>query len=514
MPQRGQKRRECILVFGGAVLYVFCLLWFTGALTSGYHLADDHEILLFHERFKEGIYSWETIFQKGLLSYFDGGLRFRPLYTTLRVLRTFLLGTNYIAWSVLIGMEIVFCIFFCYLVARNLGVGVIGSSLTAALVVTGEQGEIWWRLGPQEPTGLLLFLISMWLIQRFEQKGGWINGILAIFSAFLSAATKESFTLMLPILILFAIGYDFFVSGYSHFWKGIGHSLNKNKWIVAFFCLNFCVNLYVIIWKVGLLSIEYAGIDVNQGPTGYLRMLSRELAQDNMKIYALFILLSVFLILLDRPWKRKALLNGSLRRAGILLLAFFGIMAAELVLYAKSGMYGRYLVPFTAGVCLMNAVLFSEGVKKMAYRCIWLCGTFLIVVSLYRNAWMGGIQFEQQGDKLDAGFQLIEEEFSADQRIVTCMDMGGEYDYSFSHYAKIQMGMKNVYTWNEENGFSSLYLENEKEIDSLTEADCLILPENKGLSDFGLKEEAFLFLGNNGYGDIYKNTTGYQQSRR
>ena len=87
------------------------------------------------------------------------------------------------------------------------------SALTAALIITGEQGEIWWRLGPQEPTGLLFFLISMWLIQCYEQKNGFGRGFLAIFFAFLAAGTKESFTLMLPILILFALGYDFLING-------------------------------------------------------------------------------------------------------------------------------------------------------------------------------------------------------------------------------------------------------------------------------------------------------------
>lgn len=193
-----------------------------------------------------------------------------------------------------------------------------------------------------------------------------------------------------------------------------------------------------------------------------------------------------------------------------MFLAFFGIMVAELILYAKSGMRGRYLVPFTVGIGLLNALLFSKGMKKRSYRCIWICCTSLIVVYLYRGVWMNGILFTQQGDKLEAGFQLIGEEFAEDQIIVTCMDMGGEYDYSFTHYAKIQMGMKNVYTWNKENGFSSLYLENEKEIGSLIEADCLILPGDKGLHDFELTKEDFLFLDNNGYGDIYVNVAERQ----
>lgn len=500
------KKYEPILVVAVALLYVFLLLCFTGTITSGYHLADDHEILLFHERFVEGRYTWKTIFQKGLLSYFDSGIRFRPMYNTLRILQTFLFGTNYTAWFILVGMEIVFCIYFGYFIARNLDVGIVCSGLTAVLIVTGEQGEIWWRLGPQEPAGLLFFLISMWLIQCYERKNSWVSGSLAIIFAFLSAASKESFTLLLPVLALFAVGYDFLVSDYSYFRKGIWYSLNKNKLIIAVLCLNFCINMYVIICKVGLLSIEYVGIDVRQGPLGYIRMLIKILTQENIRIYIFWTLLSIFLVLLGRQWRRKDLLVSSLERRWLLLLAFLGIMVAELILYAKSGMYGRYFIPFTVGICLLNAILFSAGVKNRVYRYIWICSALVIVIYLYRSVWMHGILFAQQGDKLESGFQMIEEEFTAEQRIVTCMDMGGEFDYSFTQYAKIQMGMKNVYTWNEEKGFFSLYLENEKEIGSVTEADCLILPEDRGLQDFGLTEEEFFFLGNNGYGDIYENS--------
>lgn len=38
------KKYEPLLIAVIALLYVFLLLWFTGTLTSGYHLQDDHEI--------------------------------------------------------------------------------------------------------------------------------------------------------------------------------------------------------------------------------------------------------------------------------------------------------------------------------------------------------------------------------------------------------------------------------------------------------------------------------------
>ena len=136
------KKYEAFLVVFGALLYVFILLICTGTLTSGYHLADDHEILLNTERFREGIYTWKTFFHEGLFDYFAEGIRFRPFYSTLRLLRSYLFGTNYIAWSVLVGLEVAGCIILAYYVARNLKANIFFAALAAVFIVTGEQGEI------------------------------------------------------------------------------------------------------------------------------------------------------------------------------------------------------------------------------------------------------------------------------------------------------------------------------------------------------------------------------------
>ena len=79
MRLRKNGKYEFLIVLAGAFLYVFMLLVFSGTLTSGYHLADDHEIVLINKRFQDGTYGWNTIFQKGILGYFNKDIRFRPL---------------------------------------------------------------------------------------------------------------------------------------------------------------------------------------------------------------------------------------------------------------------------------------------------------------------------------------------------------------------------------------------------------------------------------------------------
>lgn len=499
-----EKRKEFFVMSAGALFYVFVLLLCTRTLTSGYHLLDDHEIIRSAARFQSGAYTWKTIFQKGLLTYFDSGIRFRPLYLTLRMLRVYVLGTNYVAWSILVGAEIVLCILSAYYIMRNMKVNGVLSALTAALIVTGDQGEIWWRLGPQEPTGLLLFLLCMLFIQRYEKIPKLRTAVCIIILGFLTAASKESFTLLLPVLVIFGIGYDLWLNEDGLFWKKVGASIYKNKLIILLFAVNFCINMYVIIFKIGVLSVEYAGIDVSQGVAGYINMIGRMLSESNMRVYILLCAGALVLGLISLVQKGQKGIKNFLRKNGILLLSFLGISAAELILYARSGMFGRYFVPYTAGVCFFSTVLISEKVEKRIYKQIYAVIALALTAVSYYTVWNGGIVFTQQGKALEEGFKVIEDTFQLEDMVVTCMDGGGELDYSFTQYLKIELGMKNVYTWNEENGFSALYLENEKEIEGLSDADCLILPGDKGLKDFGLSDEEFLFMENNIYGDIYQ----------
>ena len=127
-----------------------------------------------------------------------------------------------------------------------------------------------------------------------------------------------------------------------------------------------------------------------------------------------------------------------------------------------------------------------------------------MIIYLYYGVWNSGTAFAEQGRNLTEGFSKIEMSIEPDQLIVSCMDMGGEWDYSFTHYAKIQMGMKNVYSWNEGSGFFSLYQENEKSISNMLEADCLIISENKNIGDFVENIDSYVLLFDMGYGKIYE----------
>lgn len=498
------RRRELIIILGFGLLYVFGILILSGSLFSGYHWLDDHEIVLMNSYFENGEYSWRTFFEKGLFRYFGKDIRFRPLYDSLRLFHTWLFGNNFILWSVWVGIVIVCCIAIGYLVARNMGGSIISSGLVALLTVTGEQVEVWWRLGPQEPIGLLLFLLCIWTIQEYERTSKKRWGVLSIIFAFLSAASKESFTILLPGLGMLCIAFDFFYNEYMLNLKSIFFAIKKNFIIVLFMFLNFIINIYVIATKVGFLSINYAGIDVEQGVVGYLKWVGSLLDSTAMKTYVFVFCISIIMIICIKLFYKKHFRSKVHQKDIILAIPFVFMLLLELILYAKSGLHGRYFIPFTFMFWVLHIISlprYWEG--KRVPSGFFLLVLAVILLKWYSGAWKGAEDFAEQGKILNKGFRVIENTLEADDKIVTCIDGGGELDYSFTVYAKIELGMQEVYCKNTEGDIVSLQGENPNEIIILSDADCIVIPNEADLKSMEIEGEDYRYLADLGYGMVF-----------
>lgn len=503
--QKMKKANEVIVAGVVSFIYVFSVLLFTGTLFSGYHLIDDHEILRYATAFHDGSYTWKTILTTGIFDYFSEGIRFRPLYTTLRLIRSWLFGTNYIAWYITVGMEVVFCLVLAYCIVRKMRGGVLQACLVSMLIVTGEQSEIWWRLGPQEPTGLFLCLLCMLTIQLYEEKPRLSRGLGVVVSSFFMAASKESFTILLPSMGLFCIACDFLGSHYNSLWEGIKKTFIKNVWIFLGMFMIFCINIYVIVYRVGLLSIGYAGIDREAGVPGYIAMIRGMLKWDSLKVYEGILGVSVILLLISLigGWRKKQQIEKifSVKKMGKLLmgLTMLSIIAGQMVLYAKSGMSVRYLIPASVGFSfLVFYIMFSEMTNKYCRGVLMAVG-YLSLVFLYLTAWQDGKDFSVQGRQLHDCFATVEKELEKDDSIIICIDE--ETENSFALYADINLGMKYVYSW-EEKGFYSLSGV-DRELGSFEEAECIILSNDLQLNDYGIEENDYDCTGSMGYGLMY-----------
>ncbi|HJA93706.1 MAG TPA: hypothetical protein H9717_11445 [Candidatus Eisenbergiella merdipullorum] len=501
-----RKVNEVIIAGVISLIYVFSVLLFSGTLFSGYHLVDDHEILSYVTAFQNGTYSWKTIFTTGIFDYFAEGIRFRPLYITLRLLRSWFFGTNYIAWYITVGMEVVSCLILAYCIVRKMGGRVLQAGLVSTLIVTGEQSEIWWRLGPQEPTGLLCCLWCMLAIKKYEESPKLSKGLGVVLASFLMAASKESFTILLPSMGLFCIACDFLESHYHNLWDGIKKTFKKNIWIFLGMFLIFCINIYVIVYKVGLLSIGYAGIDREAGVSGYIIMIQGMLKWDSLRVYEGIFGVSVILLLISLicGWRGKQQIEKTsfVKKIGKLLLGLtmLSIVMGQLVLYARSGMSVRYLIPASVGfIFFVFHVMLTEMSNKYCRGVLMGVG-YLTLIFLYLGVWQDGRDYALQGRLLNNCFATVEKDLEREDNIIICIN--DETNNSFALYVDINLGMKHVYSWNEEMGFYSLS-NIDGELGSFEEAKCIILPDNMQLSDYEIEENDYSCTGSMGYGLMY-----------
>lgn len=461
------KKREIPGIFLFSVIYIFGTLILTGTLFSGYHLVDDHEIV------RRGYY-----FSKNNLTPAEkimGGfpwisLRFRPLYDFLRRVRTVVLGDNFFSWYLLVGMEIVLSMAAAYYIARLFKCSKIIAVLFAMLIITGEQAAIWWRLGPQEPTGLLLFLLGILFVQFFEMtcQKRWMTA--AVLAAVLSSWAKESFTLSAAAIPMLAVAYDMMLQEKPDFW----HAVKKNLFVILTVGIIMCLDLYVIVNQVTVLSIGYAGIDTEFGITGYIAKMA-ELLRKNLFPYVIFLAVGVaFLIakaITGEKGKEKKCLNVPVLFVSIAALY---IMGTQMFLYAKSGIYERYLVPFTVGAGILGVITvnFFLREKKIFIR---IYGGVLALFVLY--LWIGkvypaGREFAAMGKDVEDCFDTIVSCAQKEDVIVSALD--SERNLSVETWLELEEGFQYVFSYSQEEGIVQRIAENDYMISDITEADYII----------------------------------------
>ena len=461
------SKREIIIAFLFSIVCVFGTLLLTGTILSGYHLIDDHEII-------RRVWNYDNIHSTFYEKFFAGfpwaGNRFRPLYTMVRRIRCFFLRDNFVLWSVVVGLEISFSIFFSYLVARLFKCHPFMSILFGLLIVVGEQSAVWWRLGPQEPMGLLLLMITIWMIQRYEQseKRVWIIGA-ACFSV-LCSWSKESFALFLPAIPMLAVAYDVY---YAEPGKSFVKSLRKNLLLIVVDIIALIWNLYQIIFKVGLIFAGYAGIDTAMGKRGYLLSVWKIL-NTNLVIYFYGLLLIAIIAILYLV--RKRAIGEVFKQVWLLLVICLGIIGVQLVLHAKSGMWERYLIPTTVAIAMIAVIVVNRIIADNRKILIGY-GVLLALVIGYLwcvKIYPQGVSFTASGREFQDCFDVLEQQASKDSIVIA--DLDDELNLSVESYLKAKLGYRRVFSYDEESGVNQRFdMESaDLSVNEIAEADYII----------------------------------------
>ncbi|MBQ8945691.1 MAG: hypothetical protein IJ058_13765 [Lachnospiraceae bacterium] len=341
--KRDIKALSCKEIMISSALSLVLMLLFagmTGILGSEYHFVDDHELLDIKNSFLVRGF-WGTL---GKFIRNDLTIRFRPTYYLIRVIQTWLFRDNFFAWHVMYAVIAAVCLELPYVYARSGGCPMWLSYVFSMMIyVGGGQSPALWRLGPQEAFGMILLLLVMIALRSFFQKGGAVRLAAFLITMILLAGVKESFLVVLPFLPVVLIKWEVERSGEFSF-AGLKAAIQKYAVLTAVTLVVFAASVCIILFKVGTNEIGYAGIDSSFAVIDYIIGICR-IVTGSMRPY-IFVWIAGNLLVAASLWVNWTDF-GSTEKFSVITDTVICdmLMAMQLVLYAKSGMTERYLLP-------------------------------------------------------------------------------------------------------------------------------------------------------------------------
>ena len=443
------------LAAGGKIFILFLLFWFAvlalcGTLFSGYHFMDDHGILRERQDVANSSLQKEVkIFAKNLL---DPKMRFRPFYWVHRRSMLAVMGTDFTAMSIYTGFLAVLTSFFLYLFMKKTGFSSLESVLFAGLTLLGEQAAIWWRLGNNETSGMLMLSIAMLFMALStnapQERKKILYEILFVISVVLASWSKESFILIIPALVLWKIWLTRQKKQEPGQPEDNGKQTTKitvkeavkENLIPGILLLLVCfLELIHVIKNVGTTKIVYAGYEGFQ-----LANFVKTGIQGFMAVHGWVILILLLLILcLQRPgglFSRKPspwtpCKSFSLGYVYWAIVLSGLIVGPQIVLYMKSGMMDRYLLPGVMGYTFLMVVLLRYIRETGSKKIVTIIAVLLLaVISLQqlRVTRYTAIGFANEGKQINAWLQSIEQNTGEQDKILVVTHMQRHYEGSIS----------------------------------------------------------------------------------
>lgn len=341
-------------------ILVFTIFWFglfiyTGSLTSGYHFIDDHQIITLDRQLKTApVHS----VSKKLIVY-DGRFRFRPVFNIHRVLATKILGLNFTLWSFYTGLLGILTSFFLYKFLALQDYSFLQSVMFSILTLTGVQSVIWYQYADAENLGMLFLSLSLYFLVKSinSEKHSALFKILLIISLLFSSLSKESFILMIPaVLFLYLILYG--QKNSCSLYK----SFRENIFLTGIpFAVMSAALIYLIIY-VGLNRTGQTGIDNKIFSIMFIREFVYSLRSSVFFLsilFGMFIVSDSLLTFNTGIFTKESLIKIKNHFLNYSVL-FFLIIIPQYVLYYKSGMRDRYLLPFFLGFSFFIIYLLKE----------------------------------------------------------------------------------------------------------------------------------------------------------
>ncbi len=357
----------------------FSMFMYTGSIDSGYHLIDDHQIITLSQQLKTA--PVHSVAKKLVL--YDGRFRFRPLFSIHRVIMTKILGLNFTAWSVYIGLMGVFTSFFLFMFSRITGYSLIQSILFSLLTLTGVQSVIWYQYADAENLCMFFLSLSMLFMAMSVHHGRHKlkYDLLFITSLFASSLCKESFILMIPAMLFLYLCLYSRKNNLSLF-----KSFKVNIYLTGIPSVILIISLLYIIFFVGINKTGQTGIDNKVFSLMFIREFIYNIRQSTFFLTILFgiFIISDYIISKKQFHFNKDFFKKILTEFLNITVLFLLIIIPQYLLYYKSGMRDRYLLPYFLGfsfflIYLLKRIFESKN-KPVLIKYLFLS---MIVVLLF-----------------------------------------------------------------------------------------------------------------------------------
>ncbi|MBE5847938.1 MAG: hypothetical protein E7300_09715 [Lachnospiraceae bacterium] len=345
-----QEAKKSILFFIILFSFVLAFLFLTGCMTHRGQFVDDHETV-----------TWTIDGLSSIISIFKGDIhigRFRPLYVLFRICKKLAFGENFFLWHLWHAFLTALTGTLIFVWARLQNLRTALSVLLVCLGLIGPQSEVWYRLGPQEIEGTLFLVLALIAADQWLKSASlntppryskaWCT--CCIVSSVLSTWCKESFAVLVPVLmiyvVLLSVGLN---SGSDSLFSKILYAIRRTILFHVVLTVVTLINAYIVIKKTTLLGIGYAGVDTKSGLNSYIYGTLQILTSDWIPF--LLLLIGIVFCLALRI-KNHSLHNGWLLIPAVLLVL------SQLFIYNKSGMFGRYYLPFAFSLILVWTAVF------------------------------------------------------------------------------------------------------------------------------------------------------------
>lgn len=406
-----------------AIVGLIILLYFiiNRTFLSGFHFADDWELILFES---ESLNSTQYL---DLLKHYvkrDLDWRFRPFYYAHQIAMVYTLGLNFAVLSVYKITLFCLSIKFFFTFLKNLNFQFKECILFVLLIFIGPQMSIWWRLGPNESIAILLLSISFYSITSKKISFG-VNNYLFISSLSLAALSKESFTIIIPAVVLLKIYIDSLTFKIS-----FGKSLRKNH-LAVLPLIVMLINLYIIIAIVGINNSSYCGVDLYSLKAMILGV--RDIILFN--IYYFILLIGVLSTAFYFVIKDEKEFIARMKILSIPFIFCLLVVVPNVVLHAKSGMSGRFMLPSTIGFSFL-IVSFIHYLKKNEnwFKIFAIFITLFLLIPPATHGLMHSYSFGKEGRSLKVLFNEIKKSDNSEVWLVADPIHNIEYFSSLDTY--------------------------------------------------------------------------------